>query len=69
MIVECEGYAFSVEVQYERHPLFCIHRKFIGHTVRQCKKLVTPNVQDKGNMEKRKSIVQGDIEGSITMIP
>ena len=51
VILEREGYAFTVEVQYERHPLFCCHDKFIGHTVQQCNKLVTSNVQDKRNME------------------
>jgi len=39
IIVEREGYAFSVFVQYERKPPFCSHCKFLGHIIQQCKKI------------------------------
>ena len=60
VIVEREGYAFSVEVQYEKHPPFCSHCKFLGHTAQQCRKLVASNVKDKRNFENKKNIVQAD---------
>jgi len=37
ILVEREGYAFKVEVQYERRPLFCHHCYVIGHNVTTCK--------------------------------
>lgn len=35
--MEREGFAFKVEVQYERRPLFCHHCYVIGHNVSTCK--------------------------------
>ena len=35
--MEREGYAFKVEMQYERRPLFCHHCYVIGHNVTTCK--------------------------------
>jgi len=57
VIMEREGYAFSVGVQYEKHPPFCSHCKFLGHTAQQCRKLVASNVKDKRNFENKKNIV------------
>jgi len=37
ILVEREGYAFRVEVQYERRPLFCHHCYVIGHAITTCK--------------------------------
>jgi hypothetical protein len=37
ILVEREGFAFKVEVQYERRPLFCHHCYVIGHNVTNCK--------------------------------
>ena len=39
ILVERDGYAFPVEVQYERQPSFCTHCMFIGHSIQQCKKI------------------------------
>jgi hypothetical protein len=36
MIVERDGYAFPVIVEYERKPDFCSHCKMIGHSIQQC---------------------------------
>jgi len=36
VIVEREGYAFPVAVEYERKPTFCSHCKMIGHSIQQC---------------------------------
>jgi hypothetical protein len=33
VIVEREGYPFSVEVQYERQPAYCSHCKLLEHTI------------------------------------
>jgi len=32
-LVEREGHAFPVEVQYEKLPLFCTHCKCLGHSI------------------------------------
>jgi len=37
ILVEQKGFAFKVEVQYERRPLFCHHCYVIGHNVSTCK--------------------------------
>jgi len=39
VLVEREGYAFPVEIQYERQPLFCSNFKCLGHSLPQCKRL------------------------------
>lgn len=46
VLVEREGYAFSVEVKYERQPLFCSHCKILGHSIQQCKKLGVGKVKE-----------------------
>lgn len=37
ILVERKGFAFKVEVQYERRPLFCHHCYVIGHNITTCK--------------------------------
>jgi hypothetical protein len=37
IMVERDGFAFPVEVIYERVPLFCSHRRIIGHNISNCK--------------------------------
>lgn len=49
VIVEREGYAFYVSVQYERKPPFCSHCKFIGHTIQQCKKIGAAHVPEEAS--------------------
>jgi len=39
ILVERDGFAFNVELQYERRPLFCHHCYVIGHNVMNCKRL------------------------------
>jgi len=39
ILVEWEGFAFKVKVQYERRPLFCHHCYVIGHNEMNCKRL------------------------------
>lgn len=46
ILVECEGYAFKVEVQYERRSLFCHHCFTIGHNVTTCKWLHQETIND-----------------------
>lgn len=44
VIVEREGHALTIMVQYEKYPLFCAHYKTIGHNLQACSKLnVDPN--------------------------
>lgn len=44
VIVEREGHALFVMVQYERQPSFCTHCKMLGHDVHNCLKLSTLNM-------------------------
>jgi len=36
VIVEREGHALSIVVQYEKHPLFCAHCRNLGHSIHTC---------------------------------
>jgi hypothetical protein len=36
VLVERDGFAFMVEIQYERRPLFCHHCYSIGHNITTC---------------------------------
>ena len=36
VIIEREGHALTIVVQYERHPLFCAHCKSICHNIQSC---------------------------------
>lgn len=37
VLVERDGFAFMVEIQYERRPLFCHHCYSIGHNITTCR--------------------------------
>jgi len=39
IIVEKEGHALTVMVQYEKYPLFCPHCKTLGHSIQACSKM------------------------------
>lgn len=39
VLVESEGFALPISVQYERLPLFCVQCKMLGHSTQNCKKL------------------------------
>lgn len=45
ILVEIEGFAFLVEIEYERFPLFYSNCKTIGHSIGNCKKIII-NVPD-----------------------
>jgi len=36
VIIESEGHALAIVIQYERHPLFCAHCKSICHNIQSC---------------------------------
>ena len=38
-LVEREGHAFPVAIEYEKQPSFCHHFKVLGHSILQCKRL------------------------------
>ena len=56
-IVERDGFAFPVEVVYERMPDFCKHCQNIGHVVQDCRWLY-PREEKDSNAEKE-VVVQG----------
>lgn len=39
VVVEREGYAFPVTVEYERRPSFCSHCKMLGHSIQDCNRI------------------------------
>jgi len=41
VLVEREGLAFPVAIEYEKRPSFCHHYKVLGHFILQCKRLNT----------------------------
>lgn len=41
VLVEREGHAFPVGIEYEKQPSFCHHCKVLGHSILQCKRLNT----------------------------
>lgn len=51
VLVERTGYAFFVELAYEKIPEFCDHCKMVGHNVAECRKVKKPVVDNK-NKEK-----------------
>ena len=56
ILVEKEGFAFKVEVQYERRPLFCHHCYSIGHNVSTCRLLHPQPPKDKNDRGKQSII-------------
>ena len=53
ILVQREGFAFKVEVQYERLPLFCQHCYYIGHNVSSCRWLHPQPPKDKNDRGKQ----------------
>jgi hypothetical protein len=47
ILVELEGFAFKVEVKYERRPPFCHHCYMIGHILTTCNWLHPQQAKDK----------------------
>ncbi|AES87637.2 DUF4283 domain protein [Medicago truncatula] len=53
ILVERDGFAFKVELQYERRPLFCHHYFSIGHDVSACRWLRLQPPKDKNDRGKQ----------------
>lgn len=43
VVVETEGHALFIDVQYEKQPLFCANCKVLGHILQNCMKLSSSN--------------------------
>lgn len=56
ILVERDGYAFLVDIEYEKLPMFCTSCSVIGHTISHCKRLNVVN--DKGNLGAKKSVAR-----------
>jgi len=52
VLVEREGHAFPVAIEYEKQPFYCAHCKMLGHTLQNCKKISSKNDQDGTDMVK-----------------
>jgi hypothetical protein len=39
VVVETDGYALSIDIQYEKQPTFCANCKILGHNLQNCRKL------------------------------
>jgi len=58
ILVEREGFAFKVEVQYERRPLFCHHYYSIGHNVSSFRWIHPQQPKDKDDRGKQIIVVE-----------
>jgi hypothetical protein len=60
VLVERDGFAFMVEVQYERRPLFCHHCYSIGHNITTCRWLnpqAAKEKVDRGKQPAKETVV------------
>jgi len=55
VIVEREGHALSITVQYEKQPSFCTHCKMMGHDIHSCQKLSSLNKNEGAPMIPKKA--------------
>jgi len=53
VLVERDGFAFMVEIQYEQRPLFCHHCYSIGHNINTCRWLNPQDAKEKTNRGKQ----------------
>jgi hypothetical protein len=60
ILVEREGFAFKVDVQYERRPLFCHHCYVIKQNVTTCKWLHPHAVKEKQDHGKQPVVAVAD---------
>ena len=58
ILVERDGFAFKVEVQYERRPLFCHHCYSIGHNVTTCRWLHPQAAKEKNDRGKQPIVAE-----------
>jgi hypothetical protein len=42
VVIESEGHALSIQIQYEKQPLYCANCKMIGHSIQSCVKINAP---------------------------
>jgi hypothetical protein len=56
VVVEREGHALTVAVQYEKYPLYCANCKTLGHDIHSCFKLSSNNRNDIALQVPKKSI-------------
>ena len=45
VVIESEGHALSIQIQYEKQPMFCANCKMIGHTLQTCMKLIASKIE------------------------
>lgn len=60
VLVEREGHAFPIAIEYEKQPPYCGHCKMLGHTLQNCKKLSPMNIKegiDKAKVHKKAQTV------------
>lgn len=58
ILVEPDGFAFKVEVQYERRPLFCHHCYSIGQNVTTCRWLHPQAAKEKNDLGKQPIVAE-----------
>lgn len=62
ILVEREGYAFFVEVEYERLPYLCSSCETIGHSISNCKKQQQVNDSSAKGMEGNKEVPKKNVQ-------
>jgi len=60
VLVERDGYAFSVSVEYERKHAFCHNCKVLGHTIMQCKKISTNSTAAGSELQQKRHTLTHD---------
>jgi len=58
VLIEREGYSFTIEITYERLPLFCTHCRSIGHHITNCRWLQPAKDAHVPDKQKNKIISQ-----------
>lgn len=62
LLVEREGYAFFVKIEYEKQPLFCNNCKHISHSIQNCKKIAR-NSMDLFKENKENTVTKSHHQG------
>ena len=60
ILVERDGFAFKVQVQYERRPLFCHNCYSIGHNVSTCRWIHPQAAKEKNDHGKQPIVAEAE---------
>lgn len=63
VLVEREGHAFNVGIEYEKWSLFCNNCRLIGHSIQQCNKMANKilNLSKDGKQRHTSNVEKGKV--------